>query len=109
MIVGSTRQRQGAIFRAFLCLLALREAEDPHGRPLSLDADDTTAIATDDRLPVNVSVLKRDADERFHLRTLGMVLAAPSTALEITRATRNAPTAFPAPLIIDEPGWMTTN
>jgi len=108
MLIGSTRQRQGAIFRAFLCLLASRRAEDPHGRRLSLHVDDAGDGDHDDGLPVNVSLLKRDNDERLHLRTLGMVLAAPTTALEIARETRQAPTALPPRLFGDEAPWMAT-
>ena len=92
LIMASTRQRQSAIFRAFLCLLVMRGAQDPDGRPMQFapmlddpDGGDENSVAV-------VSLIRRDPDddERLHLRTLGMVLAHPETALAIRNSKRGS-------------------
>lgn len=63
-----------------MALLANRDSRDLAGRDLDVH-DDSLAV---------VSLLPRDDDHRYHLRTLGAVLANPETALEIRRAASTA-------------------
>jgi hypothetical protein len=89
VLLEATRRRQAPIWRAFLCLLARRDARDLTGETLGLaDAAETGRPITGDVVPVPVFAtgLRPDPEaEPLHLRVLNLVLASRKSARDVRK------------------------
>lgn len=83
-LLVSTKQRFGALFRAFACVLTLNDAQDLLGRPLRIALVPVPEVQSAEagEPAIFVPLLPRDEQGR-QLRSLNMVLAHPDSAREI--------------------------
>jgi hypothetical protein len=86
-LLNASRRRQGAIWRAFLCVLGAHRARDLSGDDLGFD-DAAEHLQTVGSQIAVASVLPRSANvppgtEPAHLRVLGLVVATRATARRV--------------------------
>jgi hypothetical protein len=83
ILLGATRRKQAALWKVFMCALAVRSPRDPLGEPLELGPGDRGVV------PVSVAPRLEDDEtpeaERLHLRVLTQILATRKTAALIRR------------------------
>jgi hypothetical protein len=81
-LIGATRQRRGALWRAFMCVLGLNGARDLLGHQMRLVTLPLEGASSLD-LPEGRSIPLVPRGDGWHLRALASALGSPESATEI--------------------------